>query len=276
MNEKKLILCIANRCFIKCPGCYHIFPQNENEVTTEEIVSFISASIGEGVTKITFTGGDPLTRPDISELVEFCHSSGLKVNIDTVGTPFVTTCLTYDRKKKIELISDHTFLKMVDFIGIPIDGSTDEIIQLFRRGRKNFLDEQLKVLSFLEKIDATVCINTVLHRGNFNDLNNIHSIISRFNSVRKWQIFEFMPIGELGYKNKKKYEIESNKTIDIDKLSGLNPNLFIEYKTGVEREDSYMLVNSEGDAYKNDLSNTVKLYGNIKKKETWSSIFTNL
>ncbi|BDE09049.1 hypothetical protein [Lactococcus cremoris] len=92
---------------------------------------------------------------------------------------------------------------MVDFIGIPIDGSTDEIIQLFRRGRKNFLDEQLKVLSFLEKINATVCINTVLHSGNFNDLNNIHSIISRFNNVRKWQIFEFMPIGELGYKNKK-------------------------------------------------------------------------
>lgn len=273
---KKLQLCIANRCFVKCPGCYHIFPKSKDEVSNKQVINFLDSAIINGLSKVTFAGGDPLTRADIYELIEYCYKQGLTINIDTVGTPLVTSCNTLATKEYVNQITDCSFLSKVDYVGIPLDGSSNEIIQIFRKGRKNFLEEQLAILDLLEEIGANVCINTVLHRGNYNDLLNIFQIISRYTVVKKWQIFEFMPIGTSAFMYRKRYMISDMDSSIIDSILAINTDINIEYKSNLERESTYMLINSVGEAYKVDLNNNLKIYGNITKKESWNHIFTNM
>ncbi|MBL6440924.1 radical SAM protein [Streptococcus suis] len=274
--EKKLILCIANKCFVKCPGCYHIFPKSPEEITNIKMVNFLDSAIENGLTKVTFAGGDPLTRQDIPELIEFCYNKQMKINIDTVGTPLLKSCSTYDRQKDIEQIIDFTFLSKVNYVGIPLDGSSNETIQLFRRGRKNFLEEQLDILSILEKLDVNVCINTVLHKGNIDDIDNIFELISMFKNVKKWQIFEFMPIGDLGFIHKERYQIINMDKTRIQNLLNLETDIEIEYKSSLERENSYMFINSIGEAYKIDIDNNVQVFGNVNDESSWEQIFSNM
>ena len=54
---------------------------------------------------------------------------------------------------------------------------------------------QLEIIDFLNNFCDNICINTVYHKHNYEDIANIFKIISQFRGVKKWQVFEYMGIG---------------------------------------------------------------------------------
>lgn len=83
-----LRISITGRCNVNCLYCHHdgILPQ-AYEMTPEEIFQISRIARDIGIEKIRLSGGEPLIRPDIVEIVEKVSSLGFKdVSITTNGT----------------------------------------------------------------------------------------------------------------------------------------------------------------------------------------------
>ena len=83
-----LRISITNRCNVKCFYCHHdgIIPQRY-EMTPDEISRVTKVAANIGVQKIRLSGGEPLIRKDITEIVEKIAKIGFKdIAITTNGT----------------------------------------------------------------------------------------------------------------------------------------------------------------------------------------------
>ena len=100
---------VTRKCNYRCLGCNVWKEQDKNELSTEEIKKGLDILKKIGIVELVLSGGDPLLRDDIGEIVEYASKL------------FVTT--VYDNgsmaAKKIDS------LRNVDFVAISID-SLDE------------------------------------------------------------------------------------------------------------------------------------------------------
>lgn len=83
-----LRISITNRCNVRCFYCHHdgIIPESY-EMTSDEIFRVAKVASGIGVQKIRLSGGEPLIRNDIIEIVEKIDSIGFKdIALTTNGT----------------------------------------------------------------------------------------------------------------------------------------------------------------------------------------------
>ncbi|MBE3116664.1 radical SAM protein, partial [Candidatus Bathyarchaeota archaeon] len=96
---------ITRKCNYRCLGCNVWKEQDQNELSTAEIKKGLDILKKMGIVELVLSGGDPLLRDDIGEIIN--HASKL----------FVTT--VYDNgsmaTKKIDS------LRNVDFVAISID-----------------------------------------------------------------------------------------------------------------------------------------------------------
>jgi radical SAM protein with 4Fe4S-binding SPASM domain len=81
-------------CNLRCVHCYN--PTHRalpHELTTTEVCSIIDQIADLGVMTISFSGGEPCVRPDISEILRHTHRQGLMIHLLTNATritpPFV-------------------------------------------------------------------------------------------------------------------------------------------------------------------------------------------
>lgn len=78
----------TRRCNLRCRHCYSE-SRNElydNEMTTAEAIRFIDGLADFGVPVLLFSGGEPLMRADLVELVEHTRQRGIRCVISTNGT----------------------------------------------------------------------------------------------------------------------------------------------------------------------------------------------
>jgi GTP 3',8-cyclase len=82
-----LRLSITNRCNINCLYCHHDgMVLSKEEMTSDEIFQILKISKSLGVEKIRFSGGEPLIRNDIIDIVEKTASLNFKdISITTNG-----------------------------------------------------------------------------------------------------------------------------------------------------------------------------------------------
>lgn len=246
-KEPSLIISAGKGCFTCCRGCYQYF--GKEQVSTKDLISFIKKyKENFNLEKITLAGGDPMTRKDIVYLVNELDKLNLKVYMDTVGKNFIKSSDIVFQDFGIAKYVDPKILKERIFkIGIPVDGYTNEQINYFRT--KITLDEIISILSTLNKYEYDICINTVVNKANINDLKKILNIITRFKNVTQWQLFQYSPIGNLGYKNRHLFEVDNTmfekKIMDLLSYE-INTNIEIEGKSNSYRKLNYILVSSDG------------------------------
>lgn len=243
-----------------------------------------------GLTKATLCGGDPLSRPDILLLLKEIKALGFFINLDTVGTPLLndSTTLFYGRQE-VKKIDVNKLVSLVDLLGIPLDGDSNESFATFRKKRPEIYNEQIAILNLLELENANVCINTVAHKQNLYRIENIFQIIKNYECIRKWQIFQYMPIGPLGFKNRVDYFINdydfANVKERVEQLRFVDSSAFtIEYKSCSSRKGVYLLIDSDGVVWipktsnmKNwdsclDANNERVIFGNINARHEYPSI----
>src|SRR5260370_28575207 len=88
-NPLALIAELTRRCPLNCVYCSNPLElQSRTSELTTEIWSRVFKEAAEaGVLQADFTGGEPLARPDIVDLVRAARSAGLYVNLITSGLP---------------------------------------------------------------------------------------------------------------------------------------------------------------------------------------------
>ena len=103
---------VSRRCNLRCVHCYSKSRniEYENELTTAEAKALLE-DLGEfGSPVILFSGGEPLMREDLTELIAHAKKQGLRAVISTNGT-LIT------KEKAIELRE-----LGLSYVGISMDG----------------------------------------------------------------------------------------------------------------------------------------------------------
>src|SRR5579884_960590 len=78
---------LTYRCPLHCPYCSNPvdLPPAGKELTTEEWKRVLGEASELGVLHALFSGGEPLLRPDLAELVAAARAAGLYTNLLTSG-----------------------------------------------------------------------------------------------------------------------------------------------------------------------------------------------
>ena len=93
---------VCRRCNFACPFCSCIWEEDPHsvgeELSTAAWKGILAALSGRGVTRVDFTGGEPLLRPDIWELLAFARETfpgrflGLFTNASLLDEAGLLTC----------------------------------------------------------------------------------------------------------------------------------------------------------------------------------------
>jgi len=96
---------VTARCNLQCKYCYVRAGQKlPQELTTEQIRSIIDELADLGVFWISISGGEPLIRDDICEIVECCVAKGFSTSITTNGTLLTAELASQLRKTGLERV----------------------------------------------------------------------------------------------------------------------------------------------------------------------------
>ena len=184
-----LRLSVTDRCDLRCSYCMaeHMqFLPKRDLLTFEELDIIASAFVARGVTKIRLTGGEPLVRKDIGEL------------IDRLGRKFesgleeltLTTNATL-----LEKFADQLVNAGVKRINVSLD--TLDPARFHEITRRGSLDQVLRGIDAAANAGLKVKINTVALKQ--QNLSEIPDMI-RWAHGRGFDLtlIEVMPLGETG------------------------------------------------------------------------------
>ncbi|MCP4991825.1 MAG: radical SAM protein [Colwellia sp.] len=187
------------KCNQRCEYC-GIYTDKRYEMTTEEVFKMIDEFVALGTSRISLTGGEPLTRKDFQEIVSYARKKGLFVSLATNGTLVA---------KRIEAMKDLSSVNMT------LDGP--EAIHNSQRGKDNF-KKVIEAVKLIKSKGIPVYLVTVITKNNCDIIDEILSI-ARSLDVRLviQPVFysEQSHAGDLeGYKNTKYEDQAMIKTID--------------------------------------------------------------
>lgn len=128
---------LTNKCNLSCPHCYmNSGIVNDNELSTEEVLSILKFFRKKGGKSVIFSGGEISLRSDLLQIVKYAFDLGLKADIFTNGTKW--------SEENINLIAP-----LINRVQISIDGYSEEENSKVR-GRGNFI-KSLKALDLFIK-----------------------------------------------------------------------------------------------------------------------------
>ncbi len=152
---------VTYRCPLHCVFCYNPlnYAGNKNELTTEQWKDVFTQARKLGAAQLGISGGEPLLRDDIEELIGHAHQLGFYTNLITSGVG-----LTEDRIAKMKALG-------LDHIQLSFQDSTKEMND-FLTSTKTF-DLKNKVAKLIKKYDYPMVLNVVLHRYNLDHVDRI-------------------------------------------------------------------------------------------------------
>ena len=153
-----LIAEITHRCPLHCVYCSNPLQMTaaQRELATEDWVRVFQQAAKLGVLHLHLTGGEPLARPDLTELVAAASHSGLYGNLITSGLGMTGTRLQ-------ELVGaglDHIQLSFQD----AREDSADWIAGAKAHARK------LELSRIIRQQRIAFTVNLVVHRQNLDRL----------------------------------------------------------------------------------------------------------
>jgi putative heme d1 biosynthesis radical SAM protein NirJ1 len=140
------------------------------ELTTPEAKRFIDDLAEFNVPVLLFSGGEPLLRPDLTELLAYAGSKGIRPTVSTNGT-------LLDRDLTTTLNNIGT-----GYIGISLDGIGENNDRF--RGRQGAFAAALKGIRNCITAGQRVGLRFTINRHNYRDLNAIFDLIEAENIPR--------------------------------------------------------------------------------------------
>lgn len=126
---------LTYRCNHKCLFCSCPWEANdtykETEMTLNEWMCVIDTLISNGVDSFTLTGGEPLMRDDIYEIIDFILSRNASLNIISNGRKITDNFLDFIAERKVSIcISLPGIETFVEHTGVD---NVDSVLELFEK-----------------------------------------------------------------------------------------------------------------------------------------------
>jgi PqqA peptide cyclase len=171
-NPLALIAELTHRCPLHCVYCSNpveLTARNE-ELPTETWSRVFKEAVKLGVLQADFTGGEPLARLDILDLIRSARSAGLYVNLISSGLPL-------DEQKLAQLVEAG-----LDHFQLSFQGAREEIAHEIS-GTKSHA-QKLRVLEWLKKVRVAVTLNFVIHRRNIDQIEEMLQVAESSSATR--------------------------------------------------------------------------------------------
>ncbi len=174
---------VTRSCNLACKHCRaEAHPEPfAGELSTEEALKLIDTFPRTGDPVIIFTGGEPLLRPDVFELVSHAHGLGLRCVMAPNGT-----LITPENARRMKQSG-------IQRCSISIDGPTPEEHDLFR-GVPGAFEQAMTGIEYLKQAHIPFQINTTVTRDNIHKFKEIFNLARDLGSVA-WHIFMLVPTG---------------------------------------------------------------------------------
>lgn len=172
------VLVVVNRCNSRCPMC-DIPRRREHDPSTERLLGLIDEFVALGTSGLGLTGGEPLLRPDIFDLVRHARRHRIPVTLNTNGL----------------LLDDERIARLLEAgptnVNISLDGGSAETHDRLRGGA--FFTRTLDGIRRLSAAarsggDRTrVTVVTVLREENRQELPRIVELVED-SGAHRWGI----------------------------------------------------------------------------------------
>ncbi|MDO4629820.1 MAG: radical SAM protein [Planctomycetia bacterium] len=176
---------VTRACDLQCKHCR---ASAQHEAAPDELTHEQSLQLIEQVASfprkpnMCFTGGDPLKRADIFDLLKFAVSKGIM----TALTPSATPLATFEAFRTAKETG-------VSAIGISLDGA-DAVTHDSFRGFEGSFAQTMEMLRFAQELDFPVQINTSITKRNFRQIDQIADLLEN-KGIAMWSVFFLVPVG---------------------------------------------------------------------------------
>lgn len=227
---------LTRNCNLNCVHCRAAASKGPHggELTLPECKRILDQIARFASPTIILTGGEPLLRDDIFDIVEYGNTKGLRLVMAINGT-----LLTEESAQKLRNGG-------IKRISLSLDGKDARSHDAFR-GVIGSFNSVMRAAAFLTGIGLPFQINTTVTRFNVDDLLEIYNLVKSIGAVA-WHAFLLVPVGR--GKNLKGKELDAKAYEDV-----LNWLYDIESRNEIEMKVTcaphyYRIVKERGDTPK--------------------------
>lgn len=157
----KVCLSITSNCNLACRHCLAKSDQTCEDLSRHDLFKIIEELAMEKVFFVSLFGGEPFTRKDVLEIVEFLARFPIGITINTNATLIDDDLAARLSKYKISYV-------------VSLDGSSAETVDRIR-GHGVF-DQSLRGIRALKKYDSRILLSTTVMSQNYRDLGAIAAL----------------------------------------------------------------------------------------------------
>lgn len=167
---------ITNRCNMSCSYCARP-DSHTQELSTEQIFLIIDQLARLGTYMINISGGEPLLREDVGQIVRYSKNKGINTGISTNGV------LVAQRLDEI---------KHADSVTLSLDG--EEKIHDSQRSEGSYR-KIIDAIRVLKASGMNIGLRTVLTRNNLSSIDFILGVAKEYDLIVQFSIVDFLPLG---------------------------------------------------------------------------------
>ena len=175
---------VTQACDLVCRHCRaSAMPDRcPDELTTKEGYRLLEEIEVMGTPVVVLSGGDPLKRPDLLELIRYGTELGLRMATIPAATARITPELLAELKQA-----------GVAQIAFSLDGSSETLHDGFRQVPGTYRTT-LQAIEWAHQVDLPVQINTTYSQYNLSDADAMMELVSWLDIVF-WEVFILVPVG---------------------------------------------------------------------------------
>ncbi len=153
---------LTYRCPLQCPYCSNPldFARSHEELSTAEWIEVFRQAREMGAAQLGFSGGEPLVRQDLAELIAAARGLGYYTNLITSGIGLT--------EEKIASFAEAG----LDHIQISFQAADEEVNNLLAGSQKAFA-HKLEMARAVKKHGYPMVLNFVTHRHNIDNIDQI-------------------------------------------------------------------------------------------------------
>ncbi|WP_434458431.1 pyrroloquinoline quinone biosynthesis protein PqqE [Stutzerimonas urumqiensis] len=153
---------LTYRCPLQCPYCSNPldFAKHHDELSTAEWIEVFRQARALGAAQLGFSGGEPLVRQDLAELIGAARGLGYYTNLITSGIGLTEARIASFAEAGL------------DHIQISFQAADEEVNNLLAGSRKAFA-QKLAMARAVKAQGYPMVLNFVTHRHNIDDIDRI-------------------------------------------------------------------------------------------------------
>jgi radical SAM protein with 4Fe4S-binding SPASM domain len=174
---------VTRKCNLKCPHCYinATARELENELSTEEAKKLIDQILEVSSPLLILSGGEPLLREDIFELISYGSAKGLKMGLGSNGSLIDSGVAKRLKEAGITTVSIS--------LDSHIPAQHDEF-----RGVKGSWEKAVNAIRALRENGVLVQVNTTVTQQNYDQIDDIMLLAEKL-GVENFHLFFLVPTG---------------------------------------------------------------------------------